>query len=228
MRTITKFTLCIVALLLLVGTSLAQQNQKPPVPPRIVANPLRYWPPLYQNVGIQQQLNLSPQQIYQLNQVYESSRNKYKSEFDNLSNVPVQNRLARWQDYQRMVHGDFVQSMNKVLTPAQVNGYRQLYYQQIGPGAFSDSEIRAGLGLSGVQLKQFRGVGEVNARRLRTLYQSKLAPQDAAKRWQATMKRMNTDTGTILNENQRQQWAEMIGQSNTFQPPVIINPNKGK
>jgi hypothetical protein len=56
MRTLTRFALCIVALLLLVGTSLAQQNQKPPVPPGTVADPMRYWPPLYQNLGIQKEL----------------------------------------------------------------------------------------------------------------------------------------------------------------------------
>jgi hypothetical protein len=171
---------------------------------------------------------MTPQQINQLNQVYETVRNKYKGDFDKLNNVPEKDRIARWQDYQRTIHTDFVKNMNNILSPTRVNRYRQLYYQQIGPAAFSDPEIQKKLNLSDAQIQQFRDLGEVNAKELRGIYESKVPSQDADKRWQALMKQLNTDTGTILNENQRKQWAELLGQPYPFQPPVVINPNKGK
>ena len=226
MRSISRVLLGTVASVVLAGLSLAQSLPTGKPPPGPIANPMRGYPPLYQNVGIQQALKFTPKQINQLNQAYEASRGKFQKEFNALASLPQHARLAGWQSYQRAVHNDFFQGLGNYLTPAQVKGYGQIYLQQLGPAAFSDPQLQTNLDLSKGQVRKFRNLGEIGAKELRGLYQTKMPTGAASQRWDALQRKVAEGTTKVLNTNQVQLWQEMTGEAYQFQMRSNLNPGQ--
>src|SRR5262249_15135337 len=116
------------------------------------------------------------------------------------------------------------QGLDNYLTPAQVKGYGQIYLQQLGPAAFSDPQLQTNLDLFKGQIRKFRNLGEIRAKELRGLYQTKMPIGAASQRWDALPRKVAEGTTKILNATQLQQWQEMTGEAYQFQLRSNLNP----
>jgi hypothetical protein len=177
---------------------------------------------LYQDNGVRKLLNLTDDQVDRLNATNSRIQQKYADELTRVNVLTTEQRAAELERLRSSQRGDFYKSVDNVLTPAQLERYRQLEYQLQGASAFSDPNIRTRLSLTN---EQIRRIQELQGNRLS--YEAFLRNPDGTLRtssvdeYRAYRLPTNEALDAILSQEQRDRWRDLIGQPyDKFGPDV--------
>ena len=177
---------------------------------------------LYQDNEVRKLLNLTDDQVDRLSATNRRIQQKYADELTRLNALSTEQRAAELRRLASSQRGDFYKSVDNVLTPAQLERYRQLEYQLQGPSAFSDPNIRTRLSLTNEQIGRIQAL-QSNL----SSYEAFLRNPDGTLRtsnvdeYRAYRLRTNERLDAILSQEQRDRWRDVIGQPyDKFGPDV--------
>src|SRR5262245_16004382 len=88
-----------------------------------------YPPALYPRNDISKALNLTPQQINQLNDVTNTVQGQYSAQYGNLNALNDAERFARMQELNRQYYTDWNKRAAEIFNAEQQFRYQQLNYQ---------------------------------------------------------------------------------------------------
>jgi hypothetical protein len=164
---------------------------------------------LLQNKSVQQELRLTREQLGQLKTAVEKLLDANKD------------KLARLRDLspeeQAKVMAPITEQSNKivvgVLSDAQVKRLREIDLQQRGPMALYDPEVRKALRITDEQTTMLKALADRTMPALQKAY----AAKDMRKASEI-MRAAEEKLGTILTEEQKKTWAELLGKPFEVRP----------
>lgn len=197
------------------GLTLAQATQpaqpRPPFPGVNV--------PLFQMQDVRRDVNITDQQLGRLNQSLETVQGRFRNDFAGLEKLNERERAARSQELARNFNTELMKASGDVLSAEQMNRLRQLELQRQGIQVFSDPDVQKRLNLTDQQRTQLRDLGDTTDKGIREIRGNReLKREDAIKRFDTLDQQTRERINTILTEQQRKTWAEMIGKPFTFRP----------
>ncbi len=228
MRLHGKYVLVALAGLLLAGAALSQQTTSQPVQTQPQTSfPGGFGTPLFQNPNVSQALNLTPQQLAQLNEANRRLQAQFQRESGNVGRFSDPERNRRRQELMQAYNAELMQSAGTIMNPQQLSRYQQLELQNRGFDAFADVEVRRRLSLAEAQLQALQDLNQRSNQELQAILQSGRNQEEALRRYDAWRWQTWNQRNAILNEIQRQTWSQMIGQPFNF-PPPNFNNNPGR
>jgi hypothetical protein len=198
----------------------AQNNQAGNTADRVnAANPAIFGrlnqTPWFSDQALQAQLKINEEQAKRLNDSY----NKFWSVYHR--NTQPFNTSFTLSDGQRQTmltasnqfYVDFGRSVNDILTPEQRVRFFQLSNQYQGYGALYAPAISDRLKLTSEQLTQLRRYENDYNTRMAEYYKVRgVDPTTSAMRFEEVQKELNERITSVLTEEQRQAWKELIGE----------------
>ena len=229
MSRFTKFSILGLALVILVSESVVAQTAPPPqgkvgnaqTPATgtsgvgngaITQNP---W-----HSGIQQQLNLTPQQTQQLNQAYAEHYNLYQKQVNALpNNLTPEQRQQRLNAMRQEFYNNYNNATASYFSsPDQRNRYNQVYLQYRGYGAFEDPNVQQKLNLTNAQLQQLNQFEQNWSQQMDVVRaQYKTDPNAARQSFDRLQQQSQQNLSSVLSPSQMTQWRQIIGNPYSFQ-----------
>lgn len=196
-----------------------QRPAQPAAQPGTIPPATAFPTPLYRMTDIGKSLNLTPEQITNLNKLTDTTQARYRDDYTKLGTLPEADRAARVQELNQRYATDWNKAANDVFNDTQRARYQQLNYQYGGFGAFSDPEVQRQLSLTPEQIRNLRANTDWSTQQLADINRAGVtdASRGAAMYrdyWTARQQRMNQ----FLTPQQQQTWTRMTGPPYTFQP----------
>lgn len=192
--------------------ALAQQVVQP-------AQPSPYPQPLYRMPDVGKSLNLTDDQVKQLNALTDKVQGTYANQYEKLGTVPEADRFARRYELERKYMNDWTTGAREVFKDNQLNRYRQLQYQYGGFGTLTDPEVQKRLALTEEQRKALRDSVDWSAQQMNDIYRQGASDrQRAAQLYQEYQKQYQGRFNKYLTPEQQKTWRDMTGEPYTFQP----------
>src|SRR5579864_3835186 len=194
----------------------AQNLTTPPASPTAAPT---FAPQFYQTQGVQQQLNLTPNQLQRMNDLYSQTNNQYQKRFNDFNNLTPQERADRMRALATDFNTQYSKSLGSVLSEQQMQRYNQLSSQYRGFDLFADPAIQKQLNLTTEQADQLRRADTDYQRELSEL--SKVAGTnraDATRRYGDLAQRRASKMNSILTAQQQQQYQALTGEPYNFPP----------
>jgi hypothetical protein len=174
---------------------------------------------LYQMNDISKSLNLTAEQISNLNKLTEQTQAKYRDDYAKLSALKEAERFNRMQELNRQYYADWTKGAGSVFNDTQRTRYQQLGYQYGGFGTFYDPDVQKRLNLTADQQKALRDQWDWSNQQLQEIYRT--GATDATKGtqmyndyWKARQARLDK----FLTADQQKAWRDLTGDPYTFQP----------
>ncbi len=184
--------------------------------------------PLFRMDGVAQHLNLTPDQLSQMNSATQNLQKRFQPELEKLNGLDEKTRSSRLQGLLGTFNTDMTKSMGGLLNDGQMNRMRQLELQQRGFDAFSSPDLQKQLGLSGDQLTKLSDAGKQSQQQLRDiagrLQSDPQAGQGLLKDFQ---KQSNDLLKRILTPQQQSNWSDLAGQPFNFPPSAQLPFGQG-
>jgi hypothetical protein len=175
--------------------------------------------PIYQNPDIRRNLNITDQQLKQLNQAYGDVQGRYKDPFSGLDRLDASQRAARAQELSRNMNADLMKAYGGIFNDQQMNRFRQLDLQNRGFTAFSDPNVQKQLNLTDKQLAGIQRFSQQYNQQLQDITKSAGTNRDdAVRRYDTFRKDMQQRLNDILTPEQRKAWSQMTGDPYNFRP----------
>jgi hypothetical protein len=178
-------------------------------------------PPFFENPSVRKELNLTDQQVNQLNQSFQTLNATFANQFSRVNTADA----ALVQQLQQNFNAQLTNSLSKILQGQQLTRLQQLQLQQRGMAVFSDPAIQKSLNLSPEQSQRLSGLGDQVNREVREINRLAETNRSAARRrfttWQNQWQSQLDD---ILTDQQQQMWTQMIGQRFLFEPAFDTAP----
>jgi len=175
--------------------------------------------PWFGSQGVQQQLNLTNQQMQQLNNAYNQGWNTYSKGLGSLGTLSEQQRAQRMQELNGTFNTDLSKSAQGTLSPQQFQRFQQLNWQYHGLNAFNDPAISGKLNLTPAQKQQIDALRAEQNKTLTTIQgQMSTDPTAAANQFQAYRTQTQEQLNNILSPQQRQTWSQIMGEPYDFTP----------
>jgi hypothetical protein len=197
---------------LALATSISAQPPQPATPPP-------YPPALYQMTDVSKALNLTQDQITNLNKLTEQTQARYRDDYAKLANLKEADRFARMQELNRQYYADWSKGTRDIFNDTQRGRYQQLGYQYGGFNTLYDPDVQKRLNLTADQVRDLRAQWDWSDQQLRDI--NRIGATDAKKGtqmysdyWKARQERFDK----FLTAEQQKAWREMIGDPYTFQP----------
>jgi hypothetical protein len=175
--------------------------------------------PWFGDPSVRQQLNLNDDQFNRLNQSYLDNFNRFDQSRGQLGNeLNEQQRAQRMRELEGSFRQGFSSSLNDVFTsPQQRQRFEQLELQHRGLGALSDPTMQQRLNLTPDQRRQIQDLATQWNTEMGRLGNSARTDTDATTRNFNTMRlQMSQRINSILNDQQRQVWSQMVGEPFDF------------
>jgi hypothetical protein len=188
--------------------------------------------PWFSEAGIQKTLNLTPQQMNQLNTAHTSAYQQYQTNSNKFNNASPQQGTQQQGTQQNVnpysaYHNQMSESAKSSMSPQQYQRYGQLQLQYQGLGAFNDPAVQQRLNLTPQQIEKLRTYENAQSQRWGEMYKSVGYNPDRAQASYQTMIGQNDNLiRQVLNTQQQQTWNDMVGAPYAFQPHWENNPNK--
>jgi hypothetical protein len=164
-------------------------------------------------------LNLTQDQITNLNKLTEQTRARYRDDYAKLAGLKEAERFNRMQELNRQYYADWNKSARDVFNDTQRGRYQQLDYQYGGFNTLYDPDVQKRLNLTADQVRDLRAQWDWSDQQLRDI--NRVGTTDAKKGaqmysdyWNARQQRLDK----FLTAEQQKAWREMIGDPYTFQP----------
>jgi len=178
----------------------------------------------YRQPGVRTALSLTDMQMSRLNDAYDKFQTRYQEDVGRLARLNEAERAARLRELNTTYRNDLLQSFGGVLDNKQMARYRQLELQNLGWAAFNDPALQRRLTLTDEQLRALRDYNQQADRTYREIIERAATNKDEAlKQYDAWQKESRERLNTLLNEQQRRTWTEMIGEPYNF-PPTFERP----
>jgi len=207
---------------LVVGLSLAASLSAQPAaqPGKTPVAPTYAYPtPLYRMNDVSKSLNLTPEQITNLNKLTDATQTRYRDDYTKLGTLNDADRFTRMQELNQKYYADWNKGAQDVFNDTQRTRYQQLNYQYGGFGTLYDPNVQKQLNLTADQQKALRDQWDWSNQQLADI--NRVGTTDATKGaqmyrdyWTARQERMNK----YLTPEQQKAWAKMAGDPYTFQP----------
>jgi hypothetical protein len=204
-----------------VANAASAQKQPPPQSPQpqINRSAQQYPPALYQMNDVSKSLNLTQEQMGNLNKVSEQTRAQYRDNYNKLNTLNGNERFAREQELNRQYYGDWNKGARSVFNDNQWNRYQQLNYQHDGFNALYDPNIQKRLNLTSEQARRLDEQRAWSQQQMEEI--NRTGATDATKGsqmyrdyWKQHDERFNK----YLTPDQQKLWQEMTGERYEFQP----------
>jgi len=192
------------------------QTVQPGLKPAETAN---YPPSLYQMNGVSKSLNLSQDQITNLNKLTEQTQAQYRDNYNKLGTLDQNDRMARTRDLNRQYYGDWNKGATSIFNDTQMNRYQQLNYQYNGFNSFYDPAVQKQLGLTRDQLKSLNEHSNWSNQQLQEINGiGATDPTKGTQMYQDYWKQHQDRLGNYLTTDQQRNWQKMTGETYGFQP----------
>lgn len=197
----------------------AQQNP----PARVPATQTSTFPtPLYRMNDVGKSLNLTPQQVTNLNKLTETTQGQYRDDYGKLGTLNDVDRFTRMQELNQKYSTDWNTGARDVFDDTQRARYQQLNYQYGGFNSFYDPSVQKELSLTAEQQKNLRTQWDWSNQQLAEI--NRVGALDATKGtqmfrdyWTTRQERLNG----FLTDEQKRAWVRMVGEPYTFQPSFV-------
>lgn len=178
-----------------------------------------YPPTLYRMNDVGKALNLTQDQVTNLNKLTDQTQARYRDDFAKLGTLSDAERFARQQELNRLYATDWNKAARDVFNDTQRTRYQQLQYQYGGFGTLYDPDVQKQLNLTPAQVKDLRGHWDWSTQQMQDV--TRLGTTDAAKGTQAyqgywTQRQERLDR--FLTPEQQKAWRGLVGDPFTFQP----------
>src|SRR5262249_38700042 len=142
--------------------------------------------PLMVNPAVLTSLNLTQNQVNQLNQLNTQTMNQFRQQFTGLNKVPQDQMAAQVQQLQTAIDTAFFRSAGTILDQQQLARFRQLQLQERGVAAFNDALVQQQLNLTKDQLAKLQALAIPFNKELTDISQlASTNPQEALRRFEA-------------------------------------------
>jgi hypothetical protein len=175
--------------------------------------------PFFQNPLVQKHLNVNPDQVRRMNEAFGQVSGQFQNRFGQLSTLTPQQRAERLRTLSQDFNNQLSRSFGQILNEQQMQRFNQLNLQQQGFSVFQDPRTRSQLNLTDAQVQQLQKASQDFDQQLLEI--SRLAQtnsQQAAKRYNDLSQQRMQNINTILNQQQRQAFQNMIGDPFNFPP----------
>lgn len=187
---------------------------------------------LLQSDQVKQELKITDEQAGKIQQVSQNFRQELKQTYSglNLSGLPPEQQSQKLQEVSGQVQQDIDQTrqeIGKVLTPEQVNRFKQISLQIYGFGVLNSDQFTQDLKLTADQEKQLNDLRQQVVEKMRASWE--VPPTDAQKRTEvidANRKRMeqilqqsNEEALAVLTPEQKKTLDTLKGEKFNFTPP---------
>ena len=174
---------------------------------------------LYQMNDISKSLNLTAEQISNLNKLTEQTQAKYREDYAKLGALKEAERFNRMQELNRQYYTDWSKGAGSVFNDTQRTRYQQYNYQYGGFNTFYDPDVQKRLNLTADQIRDLRTQWDWSDQQMREI--NRIGATDATKGrqmytdyWKARQERFDK----FLTAEQQKAWRELTGDPYTFQP----------
>lgn len=187
---------------------------------------------LLQSDQLKQELNITQEQSGKIQQITQDFRGKLKQTYDglNLSGLPPQEQSQKLQEVSGQVQQEVDkarQEIGKVLTPEQVNRFKQITLQIYGFGVLSSDQFTQELKITADQQKQLEDIRQSVVEKMRASWE--VPPSDPQKRnevievnrkrMEQILKESNDQAKAVLTPDQQQTLKTLEGEKFNFIPP---------
>jgi len=188
--------------------------------------------PWFANQGIRQQLNLSGDQLNQLNKAYGQAYGSYQKGLNELggSKLSTTDRMQRQQELENNFYKNFSSNLDNVITdPEARQRFNQMSWQYRGYGAFNDPMVQQKLNLTPEQRQKLNEYYTDWTTHMNDLSGTFAKDSTAGGRqYEQMRKQYDERVNSVLNQQQQQAWRQMTGERYNFQPNVYFpNGNQG-
>ena len=206
-------------------TVVAQQNSPPAQP----AAPSGMAAPFHQYPDVQKQLNMTPNQLLRMNDLYSQTASQYRRQYNDLGQMRGQERADRLRLLNSDFYSQYSKSLGNILSLNQMERYNQLYQQYRGYDLFAEPNVQKRLNLSTEQQEQLRRADADYQRELTELEKISGTNRIGANTRYGDLARRRADKlNSILSEQQRQIYSAMIGEPYNFPPSWELTTNPSK
>lgn len=169
--------------------------------------------------GLQDELELDDDQIRRLNDAYGATWKQMRAnQSDSGSDLDEEARSQRLSEYRNRFDDEFNRSTNDIFrNDVQRNRFNQLRMQYQGYGAFNNPRLRSQLNLNDTQIRQLEELNrdwDTNMNDFRDTYASDR--EGTTGRFNDFNASARTRFEGILNDQQRQQYNDMVGEPFDF------------
>ena len=182
--------------------------------------------PLYRMNDVSKSLNLSQNQLSQLNDMTGKVQSQFQRDFQRLNSLPERDQAAQRQQLLQQYGAAWTKSARDIINEQQLNRYNQLNLQYQGFDALlNDPMVQNRLNINADQQKQLRDSATWSQQQLQDINRRAASDRDAATRlyqdyWKDRQSRFNK----ILNDQQMRTWQQLTGNSYNFQPNFPSQP----
>ncbi|MBV9122850.1 MAG: hypothetical protein JO112_05805 [Planctomycetes bacterium] len=224
MNSLGKVSVALGVVLLLTQVALAQRFQgRPGGRGGFNPGPLG----LLQSEAVQKELNLTDDQVQQIQKIAAGSREKHRDDFQKLRDVEEADRPMKLQELRKTMNDEDAKALAGLLKPEQEKRLKQLTIQREGYRAFSDPEVQKELNLTDDQKTQIQTITTDAGKETRDLFQGGGAPsQDSRKKMQEIQKQTTEKVQSVLTDTQKKTWKELTGEPFEF-PRGQFGPGGG-
>jgi Spy/CpxP family protein refolding chaperone len=193
-------------LVVLAGTTLAQQRQ---FPLGGFGGGAGF---LLTNPDVQQELKLSEEQITKTKDAMQTVRATFKDKFAALKDTPQEDRPAKMQEIAKEMNTETEKSLKGILNADQQKRLKQLELQQRGADALTDAEVEKTLNLTAEQKDKIKTIREDSGKEMREIFQNAAGNfQEAMTKIQTLRKETTEKATSVLTDVQKKSWKEMTG-----------------
>jgi hypothetical protein len=211
---------------LTVGLAAYSQGQTPPANRPIQPGPVPYntvHPPLYRMNDVAQTMNLTPQQITQLNQLTDKTQITFRDRYNQVGTLPEAERAARIQELNGQYRSEWTNGARGIFNDNQLSRYQQLHYQYGGFNTLNDPTVQRRLNLTPEQRTALNENLNWSAQQQASLDRlTGVERENAYRTYQTDQQRRFSQ---YLTPEQLRTWREITGEPYTFQP---ILPGPGR
>lgn len=177
--------------------------------------------PWFADANVRRDLRLTDDQFNRLNTVYGQHWTTYNTGLSQLGSLEEQARLQRMQGLQSAFNTNLGTASNDFFQGDQRTRFNQVWMQYRGYDVFNDPTIQQRLNLTPQQLEQLRRLDQEYATQINEVYQGLGNDRvGALRRFSDLRGGINTRVNTILKNEQRPLWRDMLGEPYSFQLPT--------
>jgi type III secretory pathway component EscR len=212
--------------LTLTGSVSAQAPLPKPTQPQTgqaqVQQTNRFPPALYQMNDVSKSMNLTAEQIGNLNKITEQTQAQYRDNYNKLNSLNDAERFTRTQELHRQYANDWNKGARDIFNDNQRSRYQQYNYQYGGFNSLYAPEVQKSLNLTERQMKDLRDQSAWNDQQLQDINRTgSVNATKGAEMYRDYWKQRHERFNTFLTPDQQKVWGGMIGEPYTFQPAFV-------
>jgi hypothetical protein len=174
------------------------------------------------NSGVHKELKLDDQQIEKAKELASTTREKSMGLREKLQDLDQDERRAKMTELTREINTGALKTAAEFLKPEQLTRLKQIYYQRMGPRAFSDPDIAKKLAITDSQKEEIQSVMQEFSTELADAREKMQDDREAGMKLMAEINnKIVAQAATKLNDEQKKNWKELMGAPYEFKmdPP---------